>query len=81
MFTDVLKEKCCLHPQGRTPSSMWKKRYRYEERMAGLVHIERYFRKKDLRDLSPQSNYTEWPPDVGEVSANFLHIECATWSS
>jgi hypothetical protein len=26
---------------------------------------------KKLRGLSPQANYTEQPPHVGEVSANF----------
>jgi hypothetical protein len=28
-----------------------------------------------LRGLSPQANYTDRPPPVGEVSANFLQIE------
>jgi hypothetical protein len=37
---------------------------------------------KKLRGLSPQANYTERPPLVAKVSANFLRIEvCRVVSS
>jgi hypothetical protein len=36
---------------------------------------------KKLRGLSPRANIpTEWPPIVGEVSANFWGLVGATWS-
>jgi hypothetical protein len=38
-------------------------------------------KKTKLRGFSPQANYTDRLPLVGEVSANFLRIESVAWSS
>jgi hypothetical protein len=50
-----------------------------EERFLGKLLFRGGDGHVKLHGLSPRANYTEGPPLVSEVIANFLRIEGATW--
>jgi hypothetical protein len=59
------------YKSGGTRRRSWLRHYATSRKAASSIPDEVTKLKTKLRGLSPQANYTEWPPLVGEISANF----------